>query len=74
MEAVAGAWNARFDEHQSDALAEVVNLVLRASGCEIEVDLVDIEDPDNAPSKLTDIQDAFQKVSQPIIDETRCLD
>ena len=41
-------------------MRDLVNLVLRCTGCKIEVELQDIEDSDNIVSKLTDIQDEFQ--------------
>jgi len=61
---VAVAWLKRFKDHESSAVAEIVNLVLRCAGCAVEVDLHDIEDPDNCASKLTDIQDEYQAVSE----------
>ncbi|KAL9051225.1 MAG: hypothetical protein Q9162_006152 [Coniocarpon cinnabarinum] len=60
LDSVAADWLRRFAAHEANALAELVNLVLRCAGCEIEVDGHDIEDPDNATNKLSDIQDEFQ--------------
>jgi len=53
----------RFDEHQSNALTEIVNLILRATGSEREVEVFDIEDPDNIPGRLEEIQEELQAVS-----------
>lgn len=64
LDKAAAQWNTRFDAHQSLALAEIVNLVLRSAGCDVEVTEYDIEDPDEAPNKLTEIQTIFQKVIQ----------
>ncbi len=41
-------------------MRDLVNLVIRCTGCSIEVEPQDIEDPDNVVSKLTEIQDEFQ--------------
>lgn len=63
LDVVAADWIKRFREHESRAVSEIVNLVLRSSGCDIEVNEHDIEDPDNAPNRLEDIQEEFQSVS-----------
>lgn len=62
LDDVVAEWLARFKDHQTDALAEVVNFVLRCSGCSLEVNAYDIEDPDNCANKLTDMQEEFQTV------------
>lgn len=38
----------------------MVNFVIKCTGCNSQVDVHDIEDPDNAPSKLGDIQEEYQ--------------
>lgn len=60
----ASQWIARFNEHEAKAVAEIVNLVLRASGCHVQVDEDDIADPDNCPSKLGEIQDEYNNVRE----------
>lgn len=67
----AAAWVKRFKDHESIALSEIVNLVLRCAGCGIEVNVHDIEDPDNCTSKLTDIQDEYQAVSEVLLSDLR---
>lgn len=62
-EGIAAEWIKRFDAHESSAVKEVVNLVLRAAGCEVTVDSHDIEDPDHCSNKLQDVQEEFQSVS-----------
>lgn len=52
----------RYEKHPAQALCDLVNFVLKCAGCELLVDLHDIEDPDHATSKLTDIQDEFQQL------------
>jgi cohesin complex subunit SA-1/2 len=63
LEDVVASWVARFNEHEARAVAEIVNLVLRAAGCNIRINEDDIADPDNAPSRVAEIQEEFQTVS-----------
>lgn len=42
-------------------MCDLVNFVLKCTGCGLQVDVHDIEDPDNAVGKLTDLQDEFQQ-------------
>jgi len=62
-ESIASDWLGRFKSHESNALTEIVNLVLRCTGCENEVTAIDIEDPDNCTYRLMEIQEKFQAVS-----------
>ena len=62
---VAVQWTTRFNEHEAKAVAEIVNLALRASGCHVQIDEDDIADPDNCPSRLGDIQDEYNNVGRP---------
>lgn len=62
LEGVTARWVARFHEHEAKALAEVVNLVLQASGCDLRINEDDISDPDNAPNRVAEIQEEFQQV------------
>ena len=41
-------------------MCDLINLVIKCTGCDLQVDVHDIEDPDNAVSKLTDLQDEYQ--------------
>jgi len=63
LDDVTAQWLTRFDEHQSNALTEIVNLILHATGSATEVEVFDVEDPDNIPNKLEEIQEALQAVS-----------
>lgn len=38
----------------------LINFVIRCTGCDLTIDVHDINDPDNAVSKLTDLQDEYQ--------------
>jgi cohesin complex subunit SA-1/2 len=58
-EEIVGAWMKAFDQHESRALADVINFVLKSAGCDIKITEHDIEDVDGATSRLTDIQDEY---------------
>ncbi|KAL8848283.1 MAG: hypothetical protein Q9221_006682 [Calogaya cf. arnoldii] len=60
VDAVAAEWIERYNQHNANAMCELINLVLRCTGCDLEVDVHDIEDPDNAPSKLEDLQAEYR--------------
>jgi cohesin complex subunit SA-1/2 len=62
LEEAAEGWLAAFNEHESGALTDLVNFVLRSAGCDLEVSIEDIEDPDNCAGRLSDLQDEFQAV------------
>lgn len=62
LEDVTARWVARFNEHEAKAVAEIVNLVLHASGCDLRINEDDIGDPDNAPNRVAEIQEEFQQV------------
>ncbi|KAL8726621.1 MAG: hypothetical protein Q9181_005970 [Wetmoreana brouardii] len=60
VDLVAAEWITRYDQHNANAMCELVNFVLKCTGCDLQVDVHDIEDPDNAPSKLEDLQEEYQ--------------
>ncbi|KAK5167672.1 cohesin complex subunit [Saxophila tyrrhenica] len=60
LETVASDWLKSFDEHEAQAMADVINFVLQCAGCGTEVTDHDIDDPDNATNRLTEIQDEYQ--------------
>ena len=60
FEDIASEWLRRFDEHQSQALADLVNFVLKCAGCDGTVGEHDIEDPDGVTNKLDDLRDEYQ--------------
>ena len=60
LQNIANEWRQRFHEHESRALAEVINFVLRAAGCTSKVSEHDIEDPDAVSSKIEDLQHEYQ--------------
>ena len=40
-------------------MTDLINFVIRCTGCSLSVNVHDIEDPDNALSKLSDLQDEY---------------
>ncbi|KAF1837770.1 STAG-domain-containing protein [Decorospora gaudefroyi] len=61
LEHVTARWVTRFNEHEAKAVAEIVNLVLQAAGCDLRITEDDIADPDNAPDRVAEIQEEFQQ-------------
>ncbi|KAL9639693.1 MAG: hypothetical protein Q9204_000983 [Flavoplaca sp. TL-2023a] len=66
VEGVAAEWITRYNEHNANAMCELINFVLKCTGCDLKVDMHDIEDPDNAASKLDDLHQEY--VSKNITD------
>jgi cohesin complex subunit SA-1/2 len=60
LQDIAREWCKAFDEHESRALAELINFVLRAAGCTSKVTEHDIEDPDAVSGKVEELQDEYQ--------------
>ncbi|KAI9884701.1 MAG: hypothetical protein M1823_003519 [Watsoniomyces obsoletus] len=74
VDGLAEEWVSRYDRNHTEATRDLVNLVLNASGCELEVTVHDIEDQDNVTGKLGDLQDEYQtqKVTEyPLISRTK---
>ena len=62
---LASDWISHYNDEATAAMRDLINFVLKCAGCDFEVDVHDIEDPDNAPSKLEDLQEQYhaQKIS-----------
>lgn len=60
---VVTAWLEKFNEHESRAVADVINFVLRCAGCNLQVNEHDIGEPDSCTDRLGEMQDEFQAVS-----------
>ena len=74
LDAVAADWITRWEQNNTEAMRDLINLVIRCTGCTLELEAQDIEDPDNAVSKLIDLQEAFQaqKITDyPLISKTK---
>lgn len=62
-EEVAAGWFQRYEQNNVEGMCEMVNFVLQCTGCMATVTVHDIEDVDNIPNKLSDIQDEYQDAS-----------
>ncbi|KAL4980082.1 hypothetical protein BDW66DRAFT_147522 [Aspergillus desertorum] len=58
-ETVAAEWLTRYQEAQTTAMRDLINLVLRASGTEIQITTEDIEDVDHISRRVTDVQEEY---------------
>ncbi|KKY27717.1 putative nuclear cohesin complex subunit [Phaeomoniella chlamydospora] len=59
-EDAAAQWLAQYEKHNIHAMTDMVNMLLKCTGCNLKVDTHDIEDVDNVPTKLGDLQDEYQ--------------
>lgn len=69
-EDIAAEWLRAYERDNVVAMRELVNFVLKCTGCDLKVETQDIEDVDNVPSKLGDLQDEYQQaklVEYPLI-------
>ncbi|CZR65207.1 related to nuclear protein SA-1 [Phialocephala subalpina] len=57
---VAGQWVSRLQDDGPAAMVELVNFLLRSSGCTIEITRDDIDDVDNVAGKVGDLQEEYQ--------------
>jgi len=62
LEDVAAQWVQSFGQNEAQAVADIINFVLRAAGCHIQIDDNDVADPDNCPNRLSEIQEEYQAV------------
>ena len=60
LDAVAADWIARWERNNREAMCDMINLVIKCTGCNTQVDVHDIEDQDNVPTRLGDIQEEYQ--------------
>ena len=60
LDDVATDWIARWERNNREAMCDMINLVIKCTGCNTQVDVHDIEDQDNVPSRLGDIQEEYQ--------------
>ena len=65
---VAAEWLKSFEQHESQAVADLVNFVLKSSGCDLKITDTDVEDPDHCTSRVEDLQGEYQAVSMPRLD------
>ena len=62
LDAVAADWIARWEQNNAEAMCDMINFVIKCTGCSFQVDVHDIEDQDNAPSKLGDMQEEYEAI------------
>ncbi|KAK4072527.1 hypothetical protein Trihar35433_4591 [Trichoderma harzianum] len=63
---VAQQWLEKYRESDAAALGDLINCILRCAGCDLEVTVDDIRDPENIPNRLLDLQSVYQE--QQIVD------
>lgn len=59
---MATAWLGRYEEDNTASMTDLVNCVLKSTGCDMNVTEDDINDPDNAANKINDLQEEYQGV------------
>ncbi|KAL1957373.1 hypothetical protein VTO42DRAFT_6053 [Malbranchea cinnamomea] len=62
-DAVAAEWLTKYEQHNVNAMCDLVNFILRCTGTDLKVENHDIEDVDNVPNKLEDLQEEYQAQS-----------
>ncbi|KAH6611078.1 hypothetical protein Trco_001098, partial [Trichoderma cornu-damae] len=71
---VAQQWLVRYRGDDAAALGELINCILRCAGCELQVTVDDIRDPENIPNRLLDLQGVYQEqqiVDYPLVAKTK---
>ena len=71
LDDVAAQWVSSFQNNASQAVADIVNFVIRSAGCDIKIDENDVGDPDNAPNRLGEIQEEYQDVRTLFLRQTK---
>jgi cohesin complex subunit SA-1/2 len=61
-DAIAAAWLRRYEEDNTASMTDLVNCVLKSTGCDMKVTEDDINDPDNAANKINDLQEEYKGV------------
>lgn len=59
---VATAWLTKYEADNTASMTDLVNCILKSTGCEMTVTEDDVNDPDNIPSKLGEMQDEYKGV------------
>ncbi|KAF2398810.1 STAG-domain-containing protein [Trichodelitschia bisporula] len=60
IEDAAVSFMAAFSDHESAAMADLFNFVLKCAGCDHKIESYDVEDPDHFADKIGDIQEEYQ--------------
>ncbi|KAL2819123.1 hypothetical protein BJX63DRAFT_28220 [Aspergillus granulosus] len=73
-ETVAAEWFTRYQQGQTIAMCDLINLIFRSSGTDLEVTTEDIEDVDHVADRVEDFQNQYhaQGISEyPLISKSR---
>ena len=57
---VAAQWLSQYQRNNGDAMRNLVNFILRCTGTDLEIDTAEVEDVDNAPTRIGDLQTLYQ--------------
>ncbi|KAG5971076.1 hypothetical protein E4U58_000300 [Claviceps cyperi] len=60
-DSISQHWLAKYKEDDAAALADLVNSIIQSAGCDLEVTIDDIRDPENIPNRLVDLQNVYQE-------------
>lgn len=59
---VAADWLTLYQRDQPTAMRDMVNFMLRCTGTDLEVDTPEVEDVDNAPTRIDDLQTQYHQM------------
>jgi cohesin complex subunit SA-1/2 len=57
---VAAQWLSQYQRNNKSAMRDLVNFILRCSGTDLEVNIHEVADVDNAPDRIEDLQAMYQ--------------
>ncbi|KOS38944.1 hypothetical protein ACN38_g10236 [Penicillium nordicum] len=57
---VAAQWLSQYQRNNGQAMRDLVNFILRCTGTDLEIDINEVEDIDNAPARIGDLQNLYQ--------------
>lgn len=59
---VSQQWLEKYRADADGALSDLVNCILQCAGCDLQVTTDDIQDPENIPNRLIELQSLYQEV------------
>ncbi|KAI9658553.1 MAG: hypothetical protein M1829_006779 [Trizodia sp. TS-e1964] len=74
LDGVVAAWLEKYKSNNTEGMCDLVNFVIKSTGCNIEITVHDIADQDNVTGRLSDLQDEYnaQKIyDYPLISKTK---
>ncbi|KAI9891461.1 MAG: hypothetical protein M1814_002780 [Vezdaea aestivalis] len=60
LDSVAANWLSTYQQNNSHAMRDLVNFLLKCSGCDLKVTEYDIQDQDHVSEKIVDLQEEYQ--------------